>query len=470
VNPGRTQEVPDAYAGAVIPVLTPDEMREVDESADVPLTTLIDRAAAAVAREAVRMLGGTYGRVVHVIAGPGNNGADGRGAAALLARRGVRTTVFSAAACPSRLPPADLVIDAAYGTGLRGEWFPPEVGDIPVLAVDIPSGLDGLTGAVRGGVLGAHTTVTFAAAKPGVFVGAGRSVAGRIVVADIGLDVSAARLHQVEPADVAGWLVPRAAQAHKWSHAVRVVAGSPGMTGAAHLTAAAAQRSGAGIVHLSSPGIEVDGPVEAVTRRLPAFDWSTAVLSDLHRFHALVIGPGLGREDYTVPSVTKVVAESVIPVLVDGDGLFALSWNPEGAPTMLREREVPTLLTPHDGEYALLTGAGVGPDRVAAARRLASATGATVLLKGPVTVVADPGGSAMLITNGDQRLATAGSGDVLSGIIAGLIASGVALTEAAAAGAWIHAEAANALARSGMVASDVIGAIPEVVERLQGPG
>jgi ADP-dependent NAD(P)H-hydrate dehydratase / NAD(P)H-hydrate epimerase len=454
----------------VIPVLTPDEMRAVDESADVPVATLIERAAAAVAREAIRMLGGTYGRVVHVIAGPGNNGADGRGAAALLARRGVRVTVFPAAECPPRLPPGDLVIDAAYGTGLHSEWHPPEVGAVPVLAVDIPSGLDGLTGTIRGGVLPAHTTITFAAAKPGLLVGAGRSMAGRVVVADIGLDVSGARIHQVEADDVAAWLEPRSPQAHKWSHAVRVVAGSPGMTGAAHLTAAAAQRSGAGIVHLSSPGIEADGPVEAVTRRLPAFDWATAVLGDLHRFHALVIGPGLGREDYTVPSVTKVVAEAVIPVLVDGDGLFALSWNPDGAPTMLRERQVPTLLTPHDGEYALLTGSGVGSDRVAAARRLASATGATVLLKGPVTVVAEPNGSTRLVTNGDQRLATAGSGDVLSGIVAGLIASGVALADAAAAGAWIHAEAAGALPSSGMIASDLIGAIPEVVERVQRAG
>jgi ADP-dependent NAD(P)H-hydrate dehydratase / NAD(P)H-hydrate epimerase len=451
----------------VIPVLTPDEMRAVDASADVPVTTLIDRAAAAVERQALTMLGGTYGRVVNVVAGPGNNGADGRGAATRLARRGVSVRVFPTDSVPSRLPPCDLVIDAAFGTGFHGHWTPPEIGDVPVLAVDIPSGVDGLTGQVSGRVMTAHTTVTFAAAKPGLYLGAGRAAAGAVVVADIGLDVSSARIHVVEAVDVARWLRPRSADAHKWSHAVRIVAGSAGMTGAAHLAAAAAQRTGAGIVHLSSPGIDAHAPVEVVTRRVPAFDWAGPVLADLHRFHALVIGPGLGREDYTVPSVTKVVADAVIPVVVDGDGLFALSWNPEGAPTMLREREVPTLLTPHDGEYALLTGTTPGVDRVLAARRLATDTGATVLLKGPVTVIAEPHGFVRLVVEGDQRLATAGSGDVLSGIIGGLLATGMAVGEAAAAGAWLHAAAASRLPAHGVIASDLIAAVPEVMELLQ---
>lgn len=451
----------------MIPVLTPEEMRAVDEQADVAVSVLIDRAAAAVAREAVRMLGGTYGRVVNVIAGPGNNGADGRGAARRLEQRGVRVRVFAAAECPARLPPADLVIDAAYGTGFRGEWHPPEVGDTPVLAVDIPTGIDGLTGQGRGRVLAADTTVTFAAAKPGSFFAAGRIASGRVVVADIGLDVSRATTHVVEASDVSHWLRPRSRTAHKWSHAVRVVAGSTGMVGAARLVAAAAQRAGAGIVHLSSPGIDGTPPVETVGRRIPAFDWADAVLADHHRFHALVIGPGLGREDYTVPSVTKVIAEAVIPVVVDGDGLFALSWNPDGAPTMLREREVPTLLTPHDGEFALLTGSAPGPDRIAAARRLAQSTGATVLLKGPVTVVAEPAGEVLLVDHGDERLATAGSGDVLAGIIGGLVSTGVAVFEAAAAGAWIHADAAARARAVGLVASDLLFTIPDVVDALR---
>ena len=446
----------------MIPVLTPVEMRAVDAAADESVDVLIERAGAAVARQATRMLGGTYGRVVHVIAGPGNNGADGRAAAARLRARGVTVRTFPADACPDHLPPADLVIDAAYGTGFRATWHPPDVGGTPVLAVDIPSGVDGLTGSVSGEVLSAEVTITFAAAKPGLYLGEGRSLAGEVVVADIGLDTSRATIHRVEAADVAGWLRPRSVTAHKWTNAVRVVAGSPGMTGAAHLVAAAAQRAGAGIVHLSSPGIDGDPPVEVVSRRVPAFDWHTPVLSDLHRFGALVIGPGLGREDYSVPSVTEVVADAVVPVVVDGDGLFALSWNEAGAPVMLRNREVPTLLTPHDGEFTLLTGSHPGADRVLATRRLAADTGAAVLLKGPVTVIAAPDGRVRLVTDGDERLATAGSGDVLSGIVGALIATGIPVFDAAAAAAWIHAAAGRATAPRGAVASDLVTALPQV--------
>jgi NAD(P)H-hydrate epimerase len=198
---------------------------------------------------------------------------------------------------------------------------------------------------------------------------------------------------------------------------------------------------------------------------VPAFDWADAVLADLHRFHSLVIGPGLGREEYTVPSVVRTVFESVVPTVVDGDGLFAMSWNDEGTPAFLLEREVPTVLTPHDGEYGLLTGSRPGPDRIAAARRLVETTGCVVLLKGSTTVVAAPDAPVRLITNGDQRLATAGTGDVLAGIIGALLARGVAPAEAAAAGAWIHAEAGRMLPGVGLVAGDLPAAIPSVLDR-----
>lgn len=450
----------------MIPVLTPVEMAAVDREADVPVEVLIERAGAAVAREAVRMLDGTYGRVVNLIAGPGNNGNDGRVAARRLKARGVRVRSYPADGCPPRLPEADLVIDAAYGTGFRGSWRPPDVGGAPVLAVDIPTGVDGLTGQVQGPVLAAAVTVTFAAAKPGLYLGAGRDLAGEVVVADIGLDTSRASIHRVERADVAGWLRPRAATAHKWNHAVRVVAGSPGMTGAAHLVAAAAQRSGAGIVHMSTPGIDPDPPVEVVVRRVAGFDWHGPVLADLHRFGCLVVGPGLGREDYTVASLTEVVREALVPVVIDGDGLFGLSWNEAGAPLMLRERQVPTLLTPHDGEYTFLTGSSAGVDRILAARRLAADTGAVALLKGPVTVVAEPDGRTRLVTDGDQRLATAGSGDVLAGVIGALISTGLDVATAAAAGAWVHAAAGRLGSRSGTVAGDLVEALPVVVDEL----
>ena len=256
-----------------------------------------DRAGrGAVARMAIRMLDGTYGRTVVVLAGKGNNGNDGRDAARRLRKRGVRVIEIDAHGSPDVLPPADLVIDAAFGTGFRGSWRAPATDD-PVLAVDIPSGVDGLTGATSERVLGAERTVTFAALKPGLLLPPGNSLAGEIEVADIGLDVSGARAHLVEDADVAAWLPERPETTHKWKAAVWVVAGSPGMTGAAHLAARGAQRSGAGYVRLGIPGLPFDeeAPTEIVGFPLPAEGWASAVLGDLGRFKSAVVGPGLGR-------------------------------------------------------------------------------------------------------------------------------------------------------------------------------
>jgi ADP-dependent NAD(P)H-hydrate dehydratase / NAD(P)H-hydrate epimerase len=450
----------------VIPIVTPKEMGAIDAAATEPVDVLIGRAGWATARAARRMLGGTYGRVVNVIAGPGNNGADGRAAGRFLGRRGVKVRVFGASECPPSLPPSDLVIDAAYGTGFHGEWRAPRVGRTPVLAVDIPSGVDGLTGEAGRGVLAADRTVTFAALKPGLLFGAGRNLAGEVEVAEIGLDATSSHAYAVDAADVARWWRPRPPTAHKWSRAVRVVAGSPGMTGAAHLASGAAQKAGAGMVALSSPGVDAVAPVEVVRHRLPAFDWSGAVLGDLHRYHVLIVGPGLGREDYTVESVRATVVDAEIPVVVDGDGLFAMAWNPDGALPLLRRRRDATVLTPHDGEYGLLTGHRPPPDRIAAARDLAMDTRAVVLLKGPTTVVAAPAGDVRVITTADARLATAGTGDVLSGILGALLASGMAALEAAASAAWIHAEAARHGPAVGLVAGDLLSTLPDVVARL----
>lgn len=449
----------------MIPVVSPEQMRLIDAAAPDPVEVLIARAGAAVSRAALRLLGGAYGRAVAVIAGPGNNGSDGRVAAERLRQRGVKVRVFEADACPAELLGFDLVIDAAFGTGFRGVWQAPTVGDSKVLAVDVPTGLDARTGVVADGTLAADVTVTFAAAKPGHVLGGGPDVVGVLEVADIGLDIGEPSITIVERADVERWVPIRPRTAHKWRDAVRVIAGSPGMTGAARLTAAAAQRTGAGMVTLSSPGIDADAPIEAVDRRLPRFDWADTALADLHRYHSLVIGPGLGREEHTVPSVVRTVFDSVVPVVVDGDGLFAMSWNDEGTPAFLIEREVSTVLTPHDGEFALLTGSRPGPDRIAAAERLVESCGCVVLLKGATTVIAAPGAPTRLVVNGDQRLATAGTGDVLAGIIGALLAKGVGAAEAAACGAWIHAESASLAGSAGLVASDLVTAIPAVLGR-----
>ena len=446
------------------PVVTPEEMAAVDAAAPEPVEVLIGRAGAATARAAVELLGGTYGRHVVVVAGKGNNGNDGRAAASRLRRHGVRVTVVDAASAPTVLPDADLVVDAAYGTGFRGNYEAPDAGDALVLAVDIPSGVDGLTGQVSGVPLAADRTVTFGALKPGLLFHPGRALVGEVEVAGIGLDVSAASAGLVEAIDVAGWLPPRPPGAHKWNAAVLLVAGSPGMTGAAHLAAAAAQRAGAGLVRVASPGVGHDPglPTEAVGLALDdTAEWDTGLAESLDRVQALVIGPGLGRTETTVAAVHRLVAAAHDhAVLVDGDGLTALG---DGAAEALQTRSQPAVLTPHDGEFRRLAGHAPGDDRIAAARSLAAATGAVVLLKGPTTVVAHPDGRARLVTAGDQRLATAGTGDVLSGAIGALLARGLDPFDAAAAGAWLHGTAARFGPPEGLIARDVVELLPDAI-------
>lgn len=452
----------------VIPVVTPDEMRAADAAAPEPVDVLIDRAGAAVARAAVRMMGGTYGRRVVVVAGKGNNGADGRVAAERLRKRGVQVTVLDAAEQHEAVPPCDLVIDAAYGTGFRGIWYGPDPGGASVLAVDIPSGVDGLTGRATDGVVPADRTVTFAALKPGLLFAPGSLLAGTVEVADIGLDVPNARSFLVEQADVAGWLPRRPVEAHKWRAAVWVIAGSGGMMGAAHLAARAAQRSGAGMVRLSTPGYATDplAPTECVRFPLPPTSWVTEVLSEVDRFHALIVGPGMGRTEPTTQNLRELVQRCPLPMVVDGDGLFALAWSAEGAAATLRQRTAPTVLTPHDGEYTLLRGTRPGPDRIAAAVDLARETNCVVLLKGPTTVCASPDGFSLLVNSGDERLATAGTGDVLAGIVGALLAQQVPPLRAAAAGAWLHGQAAAQGMDRGLVAGDLPDLLPPVLAEL----
>lgn len=452
------------------PILTPEEMAAVDAAAPEPTEVLIGRAAAAVARKALDLIGGTYGKRAVVVAGKGNNGNDGRVAAERLGRRGVRCRVIEAADAPPTLPDADLIIDAAYGTGFRGEYRAPVPADpaTPVLAVDIPSGVSGLTGEAGGHPLAATATVTFAALKPGLLLGAGPDLCGEVDLADIGLDSSSARAHLVATGDVAGWLPVRPHTSHKWRSAAWMVAGSPGMTGAAHLCAAAAMRAGAGYVRLSSPGIDDDPrrPTEVVGEPLPAEGWTARVLEGAERFGALVVGPGLGREEATAEAVRDLVARTDRPTLLDGDGLSALGEH-AGRVISSRPADAPVpVLTPHDGEFQRLAGHTPGADRLDAVRTLADATGAVVLLKGSTTVVGRPDGRVLVSTTGDARLATAGTGDVLSGIIGGLLAQGVEPFEAAAAGAHLHGLAGALAWRRGLVASDLVDHLPAVLSSL----
>lgn len=442
------------------PVLSVAEMAAVDAAATAhtPLEQLIARAGAAVAQRALALLGGGYGRRVVVVVGKGHNGDDGRVAAHLLERRGVRVRLLDAASAPQSLPACDLVIDAAYGTGLRGGYRPPRPpAGTGVLAVDVPSGLDADTGAAEESVL-ASATVTFGALKAGLLLGEGPARSGEVEVAPIGLDLGRVTMQLVEDGDLA-LLPPRPREAHKWQRALYVVAGSPGMHGAAELAARAALRAGAGMVRLGSPGNAPDalGVTEAVARPLPADGFAEAVLEELGRCQALVLGPGLGAASGVAAAVARLLASSPVPVVLDADGLNAL-----GRLAGAVDAAAPLVLTPHDGEFARLVGAPPGPDRVAAARALAARAGAVVLLKGSTTVVADPVGEVRLVNAGSARLATAGTGDVLSGVIGALLARGVDPLDAAALGAHAHGRAASLGHAEGLVAGD----LPALVSRV----
>ena len=450
-------------------VLTREEMRAADAAAlaEVSHETLVGRAGTAVGLAALHMLGGGYGRRVVVVAGKGSNGADGRVAARLVERRGVRVTVLDASSLPDGavLPACDLVIDGAYGTGFRGSYFAPQVPPgVPVLAIDIPSGVDADTGEAPGDAVRADRTVTFAALKPGLLQGAGPAQSGTIEVADIGIGFAVSRAALMEDADVAASLPPRARGINKWTNAVGIAAGSAGMEGAAILCSRGAMAGGAGMIRLGSPGDpSAAWPTEAVRMHLPPDRWSGAFLEAASKCKAIVIGPGLGTGEDVAEEIRAVVAEAPVPLVIDADALTALGDGPS-ARTLLDKRSAPSVLTPHDGEYARMTGSAPGADRLAAARRLADLVGAVVLLKGPLTAVARPdgGGPDVLLSDaGGPALATAGSGDVLGGIIGAFLARGVKAHAAAALAAHVHGRAASLGPVEGLVAGD----LPPLVAR-----
>jgi len=453
-------------------------MARVDDLAarTVGFDTLVARAGVCVAHAALEMLGGSYGRRITIVAGRGHNGDDGRVAAALLAQRGVRVTVIPADPRPGQLPPSDLVIDAAYGTGFHGTYAAPPVPVRPggstsaralVLAVDVPSGLNATSGIACEGAVHADRTVTFGALKPGLLLHDGPDCAGTVAVEPIGLPLDGAAAHLVEDADVSAWVPSRRREGHKWDSAVYVVAGSPGMLGAAALSTRGAQRAGSGMVRLASPGAQPgEVPViEAVARPLPIDGWANAVLDDLSRCRSLVLGPGLGAAHDTGQAVRRLISDAPIPMVLDADGLNAAGSADELA-RLVTARRQPIVLTPHDGEYARLAGHMPGDDRIAAARQLAHDTGAHVLLKGSTTVVAAPTGEVLLAASGSARLSTAGTGDVLSGIIGAFLAMGLGPLQAAAIGAHVHGRGAALGRAHGLIAGDLPDLVADILSSL----
>jgi ADP-dependent NAD(P)H-hydrate dehydratase / NAD(P)H-hydrate epimerase len=449
-------------ASALEPLYTAAEMRAAEEQyPGYPDTAgeLMESAGAAVAQEAMHSY--PRARSFAVVCGGGANGGDGRIAARVMREAG-RDAVET-----DEPEGHDVVVDALFGTGFRGAPRREAVALIerinacgaPVIAVDLPSGVDASTGEVAGAAVVAALTVTFHGRKVGLVAAPGRFHAGRVVVADIGL----AHLETAARRGTEAILrtVPlRAPHDSKYSAgAVLVVGGAPGMTGAAVLTANAALRADAGYVTLAVPRESL--PVAETLALEPVkrgFDWVDAaetLAGDLERADALAIGPGLGRAPEARELVSWLLENVDLPAVVDADALYALERS---------ERAAETVLTPHAGELARLLdvdAAWVGEHRLEAAARAAERFGCVVLLKGADTIVQAPGSPPVLCDLGPPSLATAGSGDVLTGVLAAFLAKGLAADKAAAAAAVAHGVAAASVPhQAGLVASDVVAALP----------
>ncbi|MEW2519773.1 NAD(P)H-hydrate dehydratase [Actinacidiphila alni] len=455
--------------------------------ARLPDGALMQRAAAGLAAACRDLLGRTYGARVVVLAGSGDNGGDALYAGARLAGRGAAVTAVLLA--PERahrgglaallaaggrvadedravalIGRADLVLDGIVGIGGKGGLRPAAVplaeaareSRAAVVAVDLPSGVDADTGEVLGDAVHADATVTFGTYKPGLLVDPAATLAGAPRLIDIGLGPYLAdpQLEALQNADVAALLPRPEGSSDKYRRGVvGIAAGSERYPGAAVLAVSGALRGGAGAVRYAGPG------GDAVLARHPEVLVSAGAPAGAGRVQAWVVGPGLGDSADARRAVADVL-DSSVPVLVDADGLRLLS------PEAVRGRSAPTVLTPHAGEAAALLGRSreeVEARRLDAVRGLAARYGATVLLKGATTLVAEPSSRAAVRVNptGTPWLATAGSGDVLSGVTGSLLAAGLSPLDAASCGAYLHGLAARLAAHGAPVSAlDVADALP----------
>lgn len=464
----------------------------------LPDGTLMQRAACALARRCAQLVAPVYGSRVVVLVGSGGNGGDAMYAGANLARRGARVDAVLLTDKPHEsalkalreaggrahrasgdeaalLAHADLVIDGMVGIGGTGALREPmalvarAVGDCDaiVVAVDVPSGVDASTGTVAGTAVRADVTVTFGALKVGLVVDPGASYAGLVECVEIGLDLPMATTTVVDAADVAALLPEPSTESDKYRRGVLgIVAGSDVYPGAALLSVGGALGTGPGMVRF----VGTYGPAHVVRLR-----WPEAVVTQIDtgdveamraagRVQAWVVGPGLGTGP-EARSLVEAALASDVPVLLDADAITIVA----AAPHLLGKAGHPTLLTPHAGELARLTGADrewIEAHRLEAAREAARSLGVTVLLKGSTTVVAEPDGSVRVNTVSTSYLATAGSGDVLSGVCGALLAGGLNALDSGSVGAFLHGFAG--LIASGDVAGpitamDVVAAIPEAI-------
>lgn len=504
----------------MIPLYTPAQVRGMDERAfarGVASLALMERAAGHLARAVLAAGGRGYGLRVGVLAGTGNNGGDGLAAARRLVDAGAWPQVCivgdadrlssDAAAQLDRwralggrvtdrpeeaLAGADVVVDCLLGTGARGaprQPYASAVDDLnaarargaAVVACDTPTGVDADTGAVPGGAVDADVTVTLGADKRGLQVWPGRGHAGRIVVGDLGIcqadDEPAA--HVLEPADVAALVPPPDPRAHKRSRGVvTVLAGGPGMSGAPTLVARGAMAAGAGLVTVATPASVRDlvAPTvpEAVTLALPDDDPDAALtrlVEQLSAADVLALGPGLGVAEPTRTLVRRLVAEAGVPIVCDADGLNA--FRHEGA--ALADHAAPLVLTPHERELTRLLGPEAPSDfwqrRVTTAPETAAAWDVTLVAKGPGSLTAAPDGRVWVNPTGGPALATAGTGDVLTGMTAALMARRAA-PESVAAAVYLQGLAGDLAAADKAVRSvtalDVAAAVPAALRAVEG--
>jgi hydroxyethylthiazole kinase-like uncharacterized protein yjeF len=473
----------------------------------VPEGALMQRAASGLASVCAGLLAAVYGSRIVVLAGSGDNGGDALYAGARLAARGAVVTAVAAAervhhggadalrgsggrvigaaddpAADKAIAAADLIIDGLLGIGGHGGLREPAASlaaaaqraSGQIVAVDLPSGIDADTGEVAGAAVRADVTVTFGTLKPGLLIDPGASHAGVVELIDIGLgshlgppDVAAA-----QAADIAAWLPRPTAESDKYRRGVLgIVAGSDRFTGAAPLAVGGAIRGGAGMVRLVSSEVPVmlvrERWPEAVITTIQAGQEGTAAIEKAGQVQAWTAGPGMGTGEASAELLAAVLATSV-PVLVDADGITLLAAHRE-----LLSRSAPTLITPHAGELARLLGADrsdVEARRLRFATQAAAELGCTVLLKGSTTVIASPSSGLEVLVNptGTSWLATAGSGDVLSGLAGSLLAQGLGPARAAAAAAYLHGIAARLAAEGAPIgATDVIAALPAAIRSVE---
>ena len=500
---------------------TAAEMKELDrraiEERRIPSIDLMDRAAEGVAQAVLRLLSGRPGKHcrVTVFCGAGNNGGDGIAAARLLFLAGVRVRAFLVGDYEKLTPDAleetrrlsecgveletydpenldqsawargsQALVDAIFGVGLSREITPESrferairlINECSgaVVAADIASGVEADTGRVLGCAAKADKTVAFTYKKVGQAVGDGALLSGDVTVWDIGIpkDLTiTSRVQTVESAFVRDALPPRKPDGHKGNFGkLLIIGGAVGYTGAPYLTASAAVHSGCGYLGVPESiwAVEAGKCVSAMPFPLSEKNGmlSYKALQDiemkLSACGVLALGPGLGRSPHTERLVLELLARTEKPMVLDADGINALAGHMD---VLDARRERVTILTPHDGEFARIGGDLSGGDRLTAARNFAATHGCTLVLKGHRTVTVGPEGNALVNTTGNSGLAKGGSGDVLTGIIASLLAQGASPIRAAAAGVWLHGRAgdlaAEELTAYGMTPEDVVGHLPE---------